>query len=242
VPKIVDHDARRRELVRAAWRVVGRDGLDGLTTRAVAREAGWSTGVLAHYFDNREELLLAAFRLVFDEAMQRMQDTLAAHSDPMRALTNALLEAVPLTTRQHTEAIVWFTFLGLAAGQPTLHAEAQTRYGLWLDLIEHAVQAVVPDRGSTETRRIARLLVSHVDGLTIQAIFDSHGLPIPQLEIELRESIRVTLAAAASPRSSETEEAHDAEAHRGPVSGRRGAGRRPCHENTPEPEPGDESP
>jgi AcrR family transcriptional regulator len=204
MPKIVDHDARRRELVRAAWRVVGRDGLDGLTTRAVAREAGWSTGVLAHYFDNREELLLAAFRLVFEEAMQRMQDALAAEPDPMRALTNALLEAIPLTTRQRTEAIVWFTFLGLAAGQPALHAEAQARYGLWLDLIEQAVQAVFPDRQSTEARRIARMLVSHVDGLTVQAIFDAQGLPIPQLEIELRESIRVTLANATSPDGPET--------------------------------------
>lgn len=218
MPKIVDHDARRRELVRAAWRVVGRDGLDGLTTRAVAREAGWSTGVLAHYFTNREDLLLAAFRLVFDEAMQRMQDTLAAHPDPMRALTNALLEAVPINARQHTEAIVWFTFLGLAAGQPTLRAEAQARYGRWLDVIEQAVQAVFPDQrmAKAETRRIARALVSHVDGLTIQAIFDPQGLPIHRLELELGECIRVTVADAASRRSPEgpSDETRDAGAAR----------------------------
>jgi AcrR family transcriptional regulator len=201
VPKIVDHDARRREFVRAAWRVVGRDGLDGLTTRAVAREAGWSTGVLAHYFKNREDLLLAAFRLVFEEAMDRMRDTLAAEPNPIRALTNALLGAVPVNTRQRTEAIVWFTFLGLAAGQPALHAEAQARYGLWLDLIEQAVHAVFPDRqlAKAEARRIARVLVSHVDGLTVQAIFDPQGLPIPRLEVELRECIRATLTDAASP-------------------------------------------
>ncbi|MGH3570785.1 MAG: TetR family transcriptional regulator [Pseudonocardiaceae bacterium] len=77
--------------------------MDGLTTRAVAREAGWSAGVLAHYFDNREELLLAAFRLVFDEAMERMQDTLAAQLDPTQALRSALLQAVPVNTRQHIE-------------------------------------------------------------------------------------------------------------------------------------------
>lgn len=205
MPKIVDHDARRRELARAAWRVVGRDGLDGLTTRAVAREAGWSTGVLAHYFTNREELLLAAFRLVFDDAMERMQHALTAEPNPTRALANALREAVPVTTDQHTEAIVWFTFLGLAAGQPTLRAEAQARYGLWLDLIEQAVQAVFPDRplAKGEARRIARALVSHVDGLTIQAIFDPQGLPMHRLETELRRCIRATLTNAATPRDPE---------------------------------------
>jgi hypothetical protein len=35
-----------------------------------------------------------------------------------------------------------FTFLGLAADQPTLRVEDQARYGRWLDLIEQAVQTV----------------------------------------------------------------------------------------------------
>jgi AcrR family transcriptional regulator len=196
MPKIVDHDTRRRELVRAAWRVVGRDGLDGLTTRAVAREAGWSTGVLAHYFENRDDLLLAAFRLVFEEVMERMEATVAAIPDPTRALTEALLQAVPIDARQRTEAIVWFTFLGLAAGQPALRDEARARYTMWLDFTERTVEAVFADGhlAKGEARRIARLLVSHVDGLTVQAIFDPTGLSMRRLKVELSECIRVTLA------------------------------------------------
>jgi ribosomal protein S12 methylthiotransferase accessory factor YcaO len=42
---------------------------------------------------------LAAFRLVFDEARHRMQHALAAEPDATRALTNALLEAVPINPR-----------------------------------------------------------------------------------------------------------------------------------------------
>ncbi len=199
MPKIVDRDARRRELVRAAWRVVGREGLEGLTTRAVAREAGWSTGVLAHYFENRDDLLLAAFRLVFEEVMERMQAALAAEPDSTRALIAALLQAVPIDARQRTEAIVWFTFLGLAAGQPALRDEAKLRYTMWLDLIERAVEAVFADDhlAQGEARRIARVLVSHVDGLTVQALFDPTGLPMRRLKVELPNCIRVTLAEAA---------------------------------------------
>ncbi|HUP69191.1 MAG TPA: TetR/AcrR family transcriptional regulator [Acidimicrobiales bacterium] len=191
----MDHDARRRELVRAAWRVVGRDGLDGLTTRAVAREAGWSTGVLAHYFANRDALLRAAFRLVFEEVMDRMEATVAAIPDPTRALTEALLQAVPIDARQRTEAIVWFTFLGLAAGQPALGDEARARYAMWLDFIERTVEAALAGGhlAKGEARRIARVLVSHVDGLTVQAIFDPTGLSMRRLKVELSECIRVTL-------------------------------------------------
>ena len=52
MPKVVDHAARREEIVDALLRVAERDGLDGVSLRAVAREGGWSTGVL---YDNHDE-------------------------------------------------------------------------------------------------------------------------------------------------------------------------------------------
>jgi AcrR family transcriptional regulator len=78
VPKIVDHDERRRELARAALNVISRSGLEAATTRAVAEEAGWSTGVLKHYYAGKEELLRASLREMeranvarFDDAQQQ---------------------------------------------------------------------------------------------------------------------------------------------------------------------------
>ena len=37
MPKIVDHELRRQELLAAAWRVIARTGVVGLTTREIAR-------------------------------------------------------------------------------------------------------------------------------------------------------------------------------------------------------------
>jgi len=50
----------RDELVDAATRILRRDGLAKLSTRAVAREAGVSEGALYKHFATKEELLLAA--------------------------------------------------------------------------------------------------------------------------------------------------------------------------------------
>ncbi len=154
--------------------------------------------MLAHYFDNRDGLLLAAFRLVFEEVMERMQATLAAGPDPTRALIAALQQAIPIDARQRSEAIVWFSFLGLAAGQPALRNEAKLRYTMWVDVVEQAVAAVFADHRPAEVdaRRIARVLVSHVDGLTVQALFDPTGLPVRRLKAELGNCIRATLEAA----------------------------------------------
>ena len=40
MPKIVDHEARRAELAEAVWRLASRDGLEAVTLRGVAAEAG----------------------------------------------------------------------------------------------------------------------------------------------------------------------------------------------------------
>ena len=50
MPKVVDHDERREDVAEAAWRVIGRDGLEGATLREISREAGFTTGVIQHYF------------------------------------------------------------------------------------------------------------------------------------------------------------------------------------------------
>ena len=52
MPKIVDHEERRREVTLAAARIVIESGRSALTARNVAEATGWSTTVVSHYFDD----------------------------------------------------------------------------------------------------------------------------------------------------------------------------------------------
>jgi AcrR family transcriptional regulator len=54
-----DHNERRRLFAAAALAVISRDGLEGLTMREVAKEAGFTTGALTHYFQSKDEVLIA---------------------------------------------------------------------------------------------------------------------------------------------------------------------------------------
>jgi len=58
--KSVDHAQRREIFAAAALRVIMRDGIAGLTVRAVAKEAGFTTGALTHYFHSKDQLLIEA--------------------------------------------------------------------------------------------------------------------------------------------------------------------------------------
>ena len=74
MPKVVDHEQRRRELAHAVWRVIRRQGVDQASVRTVALEAGWSPGALRHYFATQSELLAFAMRLV----VERIEGRIAA--------------------------------------------------------------------------------------------------------------------------------------------------------------------
>ncbi|HEV8018957.1 MAG TPA: TetR family transcriptional regulator [Steroidobacteraceae bacterium] len=49
MPKIVDHAQRRDDIALVACRVVAEHGFDQASMVRIAREAGYTTGMLAHY-------------------------------------------------------------------------------------------------------------------------------------------------------------------------------------------------
>ncbi len=57
MPKVVDHEDRRQRLAEAVWELTLREGLEGVTLRKVAAEAGVSMGQVQHYHASREEMV-----------------------------------------------------------------------------------------------------------------------------------------------------------------------------------------
>ena len=74
MPKVVDHDARRRDFVKAAYETITENGLANTTVRAVARKAGYTTGALVHYFGDKNELI----RLALDYSGEVVRDRMVA--------------------------------------------------------------------------------------------------------------------------------------------------------------------
>ncbi|NUU23317.1 MAG: TetR family transcriptional regulator [Streptomycetaceae bacterium] len=57
MPRVVDHEERRRQMTEAVWALTLRDGLEGVTLRKVASEAGVSMGRVQHYYPSMEALV-----------------------------------------------------------------------------------------------------------------------------------------------------------------------------------------
>jgi AcrR family transcriptional regulator len=200
MPKIVDHDARRAELAAAVWRLASRQGLDAVTMRAVAAEAGWSTGALAHYFADKEELLVFAFETVADRVGRRIVEAAGHARDPLEILRTQLVEGLPIDVERRAEVRVWFAFLGLAETRPRLAQAGRNAYRLWRDRIAKTLaagqrQGLVDD--AIDPEREAAALIALVDGLAIQATFEPRALTAErQVELLDERLARLTLASA----------------------------------------------
>jgi len=61
-------EIRKRQVVEATIRCIQKHGLEHLTMKKIAREAQVSTGIIYHYFDNKDHLLLTVLKYVFSKS------------------------------------------------------------------------------------------------------------------------------------------------------------------------------
>lgn len=165
VPRVVDHAERRRAITDATVRSIATVGLEQTTMRRIASEAGSTTGLVTHYFPDKDALLRSALRHVHRTAGERMHAAIEKAADPLRAV---ICESLPLDDRRRTEWRVWLAFWGKAATSAELAEEQRSRYVEWRDLLERVIAGADVDVD-------AELLMATIDGLGVRATVDPDG-------------------------------------------------------------------
>jgi AcrR family transcriptional regulator len=181
MPRSVDpaaQDARRQAVAEAVWSVLEQGGVEALTVRAVARQAGFSTGALSHYFATKDDLLTYAMALAFDRVAERM--LAASQQEPaLSALRAICLENMPIDRTRRTEYHAWLFFWSRAATTPNLAQDHAQRYELWRATVEYLIKRGQTD-GSIRTDCVphqeAELLTAFIDGIGLQSILEPDRL------------------------------------------------------------------
>jgi AcrR family transcriptional regulator len=175
MPKVVDHEQRRREIAEALLDIVAEKGTSAVTVRAAAERCGWSTGVLGYYFKNREQLLLGGLRRAAEIAGERQRD-ISRSMLGRQALEAILEEELPLDKRRLALTRIFVFFYAEAAVDPVVRAEIDGYLTKWRRQTELAVRAA-QDLGdidpSLDPVATAADLVALTDGLSLHVIFNT---------------------------------------------------------------------
>jgi AcrR family transcriptional regulator len=95
MPKIVDHELRKAEITKAVLKSIGKNGLANTTIRGIVREGGFSSGTLAHYFSNKDDLIDFAFQAVAEDTYARIEKRAALCTCAVDKVRVVIEELVP---------------------------------------------------------------------------------------------------------------------------------------------------
>ena len=73
MPKIIDHDQRRRDIVEVAKSIILKGGFEAATMRSIAAEAGFANGALKHYFPGKESIVAATFETILQQMSEGVE-------------------------------------------------------------------------------------------------------------------------------------------------------------------------
>jgi AcrR family transcriptional regulator len=172
--KRVSRIDRRRQLIKAAQHVLARQGLRGLTTRAITAEAGSSLASLHYAFESVDELLADVLRA----SLGAFREQVLADVSPADSLSDAVdgclqrLWAVVLADETLQVQQYELTLHLLRRRESHLGA---AQYRGYVSIVEdYLLAALSPEAAANQQSLgdIARLIAASVDGLILQHLVE----------------------------------------------------------------------
>ncbi len=201
MPKKVDHKERKEAFLKAAHRVIKKRGISGVTARAVAQEAGFTTGALVHYVESIDALLVQASEY---SALDVRALMLAAEDlpDKLEAIRQVLYLALPSSDDQRGN---WNFFLGFwerSVHNAEVRRVTHLRYSEWIKrttrIIRNAKEAGAISK-DVDVAIAARACVALIDGIAIQVMRTGSALSARQQREMVDAWIELWLRPVATP-------------------------------------------
>lgn len=192
MPKVGMEPIRRRQLIAATIASIHEDGLANTTLARIARRAGLSSGIVAHYFEDKAGLLEATMRTLAESVRREAVARLARARDPQARLT-AVIDANFAESQFVPELVsAWMAFWGQVRQSPKL-ARIQRVYQRRLrSNLLHALKQLVE---ADEADRLAIGLAAVIDGLWMNAALGGDAVGREQARAIARAYLRAELGA-----------------------------------------------
>ncbi|MFD2796706.1 TetR/AcrR family transcriptional regulator [Promicromonospora vindobonensis] len=186
MPRVVDHEERRQQIVFALWLVIAQHGIEGVSLRHVAAEAGVSMGRIQHYFGTKESLVLAGCTALVQSAYGGYLET--ADAAPRDRLLHVVSQQIPQDDGGRMGVSVWYAYVAKSINHAAVRQVlAEARRGAeeeCVRLIRAAREAsgggaglagpeqTAPEQAAPEQAALAkaRRLLALADGLTLRVL------------------------------------------------------------------------
>lgn len=170
--KARSYDAKRDEVAQATLSVIAREGLDRASLRGIALELGCSTGVLTHYFRDKEAILEFALQSIIT-SIENLPVADDAHPITLDRYTDEVAQALPNDAGSRQMWKVWVNFTSASFSRPEqqrrhhhLYEKIRSHWAARLTALVEAGLFAKP----IDVEEEATLLFCLLDGIGMQAL------------------------------------------------------------------------
>lgn len=138
-----DGQVTRDAIVAAAIRILGRDGYQGLSARAIAAESGANLARVNYYFGSKQNLLLEVFAALDDAKVERQR---RMYHEPDVPLSQKWRAAVAFYREDLQDGYVRIMqeLYAVGYGDPLVGQRVRERINTWRSLLAEAASASLP--------------------------------------------------------------------------------------------------
>lgn len=172
MPKIVNHEQKRKMIADAAWVIIKEEGIEKASIRKVAAEARMSSGALRHYFSTQDEMLLFIMNYYLEKGEERSLNR-DWSENPLQAVEEVLLELVPIDEEKKIETTVWFILALRSLTSSTLKEKKDEMTNGTYDLANSLIEILVVKgwlSNSVHKELEKYRLSALIEGLSIHAL------------------------------------------------------------------------
>lgn len=168
-------ELRRQSLVEASRRALATHGLAGASVRVICAEAGVSPGLLTHYFEGVDQLILETYRQVGEQVADAMERAVTEAPDGALDKLRAYIAASfrpPVLDRDLLS--VWVVFWSLVRSNESIRRMHEDIYGLFRQKLETLMREALAEQATdTKVRLSTVALTALVDGLWLELCLDN---------------------------------------------------------------------
>lgn len=168
MPKLGMQPIRQRQLIDATLEAINEVGMHDATIAQIARRAGVSTGIISHYFKDKNGLLEATMRDITSQlrhaVLHRLHALRGAHAElRLRAIVAGNFDETQIS---HAAMKAWLAFWASSMHQPMLYRLQQVASKRLLSNIVAEFKRELPRE---QAQQAGYGLAALIDGLWLRA-------------------------------------------------------------------------
>jgi TetR/AcrR family transcriptional regulator, transcriptional repressor of bet genes len=181
----IAENARREQIVAAAYTVASKRGLRAITVRDVARKAGVSAGLVIFHFGTKDRLVLALLDWVVANTVSlTVGPEIVAIADPLDRLIGVMRQETMRLASEPSRNRLFFEFWGEGIWNRAVRVRMQRDLDRYRDAVRPFVGDAIaahPDRfAGVDAASLTTAVVSFLKGCAVQSTIEP-GLDVESL-------------------------------------------------------------